>query len=70
MSGSNYPLKIAQIKADLFVAKATIEEARKRTPSAGKYLKGQAGDHLQQAAEKLIKIQIYYSVPQPDLPSM
>ena len=27
MSGSNYPLKIAQIKADLFVAKATIEEA-------------------------------------------
>ncbi|MBE5860633.1 MAG: hypothetical protein E7301_11005 [Butyrivibrio sp.] len=70
MSGSNYPLKIAQIKADLFVAKATIEEARKRTPSAGKYLKGQAGYHLQQAAEKLIKIQIYYSVPQPDLRKM
>ena len=28
---------------------------------AGKYYRGQAGYHLQQAAEKLIKIQIYNS---------
>jgi hypothetical protein len=55
-----------QIKADLFVARATIDEAKRRTPKAGKYLKGQAGYHLQQAAEKLIKIQIYYLVQQPD----
>lgn len=59
-----------QIKADLFVAKATIDEAKRRTPKAAKYLKGQAGYHLQQAAEKLIKIQIYYLEQQPDLKRM
>ncbi|WP_026496132.1 hypothetical protein [Butyrivibrio sp. WCD3002] len=70
MSGNNYPLNMEQIKADLFVAKATIDEAKRRTPKAAKYLKGQAGYHLQQAAEKLIKIQIYYLEQQPDLKRM
>jgi len=50
-----------QIKADLFLAKAAIEEAEKLTPKAAKYMKGQAGYHLQQAAEKMIKIQLYQS---------
>jgi hypothetical protein len=70
MSGNNYPLNMEQIKADLFVAKATIDLAKRRTPKAAKYLKGQAGYHLQQAAEKLIKIQIYYLEQQPDLKRM
>lgn len=66
MSGSSYPLNMGQIKADLFIAGATIVEVKQRTPKEGKYLKGQAAYHLQQAAEKLIKIQIYYAVQQPD----
>ena len=66
MSGNSYPLNMGQIKADLFIAGATIDEVNMRTPKEGKYLKGQAAYHLQQAAEKLIKIQIYYAVQQPD----
>ncbi len=66
MSGSSYSLNMGQIKADLFIAGSTIDEVKKRTPKEGKYLKGQAAYHLQQAAEKLIKIQIYYAVKQPD----
>ena len=66
MSGSSYPLNMGQIKADLFIAWATIDEVKQRTPKEGKYLKGQAAYHLQQAAEKLIKIQIYYAVQHPD----
>jgi hypothetical protein len=66
MSGSSYPLNMGQIKADLFIAEATIDEVKQRTSKEGKYLKGQAAYHLQQAAEKLIKIQIYYAVQQPD----
>lgn len=61
MPDKEYPLNMAQIKADLFLAKASVEEARRRTPKAAKYIKGQAAYHLQQAAEKLIKIQIYHS---------
>lgn len=66
MSGSSYPLNMGQIKADLFIAGATIDEVKQRMPKEGKYLKGQAAYHLQQAAEKLIKIQIYYAIQQPD----
>ena len=52
---------MAYIKADLFMADAAINEAEKLSPKAAKYIKGQAGYHLQQAAEKLIKIQLYAS---------
>ena len=61
MSAENNPLSMGQIEADLFVAKTTIEEAKKLSSKAGKYYRGLAGYHLQQAAEKLIKIQIYAS---------
>ena len=58
---SNCSLTYAQIEADLFVAKATIDKAKELSSKAGKYYRGQAGYHLQQAAEKLIKVQIYNS---------
>ena len=70
MSGSNYPLNMKQIAADLFTAKALVDEANKRTPKEAKYIKGQAGYHLQQASEKMIKIQIYYSGKQLDMRKM
>lgn len=60
MSGS-FDLSMAQIQADLFMAGAAITEAEKMTPKAAKYIKGQAGYHLQQAAEKMVKIQLYAS---------
>ena len=60
-AANNVPLTYGQIEADLFVAKATIEKAKELSSKAGKYYRGQAGYHLQQAAEKLIKIQIYNS---------
>lgn len=50
-----------QIKADIVVAENALAEAKNSTPRLAKYLKGQVGYHLQQAAEKLIKIQIYRS---------
>ena len=50
-----------QIKADLIVAENALQEAKRSTPKLAKYLKGQMGYHLQQASEKLIKIQIYRS---------
>ena len=66
----NLPLNMSQIKADLFMAKSAIAEANNRTPKAAKYIKGQAGYHLQQAAEKLIKIQLYNSNVQLDMHKM
>jgi len=55
-------LKMLQVKADLSLAKMAIEEAEgTKEASYAKYLKGLAGYHLQQATEKLIKIQIYHS---------
>ena len=62
MSANNNPLSFGQIEADLFMAGAAIDKAESLTSKAGKYYRGQAGYHLQQAAEKLIKIQIYDSV--------
>lgn len=58
---NNLPITMAQIRADLFIVDSAISEAEKLSPKAAKYIKGQAGYHLQQAAEKLIKIQIYAS---------
>ena len=55
------PLSMGQIEADLFVAGSAIKKAESMTSKAGKYYRGLAGYHLQQAAEKLIKIQIYDS---------
>ena len=54
-------LNMFQIKADLVAAERIMAEAKESKPKLAKYLKGQAGYHLQQAAEKLIKIQIYKS---------
>ncbi len=70
MPANSYPLNMAQIKADLFMAESAIEEAKNRTPKEAKYIKGQAGYHLQQAAEKMIKIQLYYSGANLDLHKM
>ena len=52
---------MGQIEADLFMAKTAIQKAESLSSKAGKYYRGLAGYHLQQAAEKLIKIQIYDS---------
>ena len=43
------------------MADAAIKKAETLSSKAGKYYRGQAGYHLQQAAEKLIKFQIYES---------
>ena len=64
MSGRNsatLELNKLQIKADIVVADSTLQQAKQSKPKLAKYLKGQVGYHLQQAAEKLIKIQIYKS---------
>ena len=52
-------LNMSQIQADLFMSRSAIEEAERLSPKKAKYIKGQAGYHLQQAAEKMIKIQLY-----------
>ena len=63
MSVSNLPLQLnfAQIQADLMMAKRAMEDSAVSGKSLAKYLRGQSGYHLQQAAEKMIKIQIYQS---------
>ena len=64
MSGSENAapmLSYAQVEADLVLAKHAISDAKTADNRLSKYLKGQAGYHLQQAAEKLIKIQLYQS---------
>ena len=64
MSGKQKSLDISmlQILADLSLARTAIDDSKTAKPKKyAKYLKGQAGYHLQQAAEKLIKIQIYNS---------
>ena len=55
------PLSFKQIEADLFMADAAIQKADAMSSKDGKFYRGQAGYHLQQAAEKLIKIQMYES---------
>jgi len=54
----NDRLVISQPLADLMVV-ATIIENIENDCDNKKYLRAQAGYHLQQAAEKLIKIQLY-----------
>ena len=58
---SNNPFSMGQIIADLYMADAAIRKAETLSSKAGKFFRGLAGYHLQQAAEKLIKIQIYDS---------
>ena len=58
---SSNPLSMGQIEADLFMAKSAMDQAAVMTSKRGKFFRGQAGYHLQQAAEKMIKIQIYDS---------
>lgn len=67
MPGTNQNmLSAAQIDADLFMAASAIQKAETISSKAGKHLRGLAGYHLQQAAEKMIKIQIYSSGVQID----
>ena len=67
MPGTNQnPLSVAQVDADLFMAASAIQKAETISSKAGKHLRGLAGYHLQQAAEKMIKIQIYDSGVQID----
>ena len=71
MPGSKQnPLSVAQIDADLFMADFAIRKSETISSKAGKHLRGLAGYHLQQAAEKLIKIQIYDSGAQIDYSKM
>ena len=53
------PISFGQIEADLYMAGSALEKASNMTSKAGKFYRGQAGYHLQQAAEKMIKIQIH-----------
>lgn len=71
MSGTNQnPLSVAQIDADLFMADSAIRKSENISNKAGKHLRGLAGYHLQQAAEKMIKYQIYDSGIQIDYSKM
>ena len=67
MSVNELPLNMAMINADLITAKDGIDRARALSPRASKYIKGMAGFHFQQAAEKMIKIQLYASGKSLDL---
>ena len=57
----NTRLTMAQVEADLFAAEDAIRRAEILPARRAKYIKGLAGYHLQQAAEKMIKIQLYAS---------
>ncbi|MBR1908976.1 MAG: hypothetical protein IJ821_00150 [Lachnospiraceae bacterium] len=54
-------LSMTQVKADLMLAKYSIDQSEKVSAKMSKSIKGQCGYHLQQACEKMIKIQIYTS---------
>lgn len=58
---TNNKLTMAQVQADLYSAEDAIKRADALSPAKAKYVKGVAGYHLQQASEKLIKIQLYAS---------
>lgn len=59
---SNPELDLFLIKADLLLSQKGIEESKtQKNPRFAKYLRGQAAYHLQQASEKLIKMQLYKS---------
>ncbi|MBP5384467.1 MAG: hypothetical protein J6Y57_05780 [Lachnospiraceae bacterium] len=54
-------LSMTQVKADLLLSKYSIEQAEKASARMSKSIKGQGAYHLQQACEKMVKIQIYAS---------
>ncbi len=56
---SSNPISSGQINADLFVAEAAMQKAETISSKASKHLRGLAAYHMQQAAEKIIKYQIY-----------
>ncbi len=58
---TNDMLSMTQVKADLMLAKYSIDQSEKVSAKISKSIKGQCGYHLQQACEKMIKIQIYAS---------
>ncbi len=62
-------LSILQAKADLQIVEQILQ-ALKDNSGNGKYLRGLAAYHLQQATEKLIKIQIYVQVSKVDYHKM
>lgn len=57
----NYKLIMPQVEADILSAKDAISRAEALPARKAKYIKGLAGYHLQQASEKMIKIQLYAS---------
>ena len=59
-------LSLLQVKADIVAAKSCLDEAEKSPARLAKYLRGQCGYHLQQACEKMIKLQIYHSLATVD----
>ena len=62
MKKSNHPeLNMLQIKADIHLAGMAISDSKGQEAHYAKYLKGLAAYHIQQATEKLVKIQIYSS---------
>ena len=61
VSNTQNPFTMAQIKADMMMAKYAIEQAETLSSKLSKTIKGQAGYHIQQACEKMIKIQLYLS---------
>lgn len=63
-------LIMAQVEADLMSADDAIKRAESLTASKAKYIKGLAGYHLQQATEKMIKIQVYASNAKLDYSKM
>lgn len=67
MPANDLPLNMAMIKADLITAKDEIDRAKTLSAKASKYIKGMAGFHLQQASEKIIKLQLYASGKKLDL---
>lgn len=61
MSESDFQVSMAQAKADLIMASYGISQADTVTPRLAKTIKGMVAYHLQQACEKMIKIQLYAS---------
>ena len=61
MKQQNYKLIMPQVEADILSANDAIKRAEALPANKAKYIKGLAGYHLQQATEKMIKIQLYAS---------
>ena len=61
VNNSQFDLSMTQVKADLMMAEYAIEQADVSSAKMSKTIKGQAAYHLQQACEKMIKIQLYAS---------